>query len=137
MNLLSLGPNSRQDATTERPCKLPTCLTDAKTSRRAVFSKRSRRLVVASGSNGELWSTLRTVDRSQDGTVWGRGGFSLLGPLRNLTTKSFFSKDWPAIGVWFAANYTLSVDGVHPPSSSSCRNKSIDVISQGRVYILG
>ncbi|XDV39239.1 hypothetical protein PO909_008503, partial [Leuciscus waleckii] len=57
----------------------------------------------------------RTVERSQAGIKGGRGGFSLLAPLRKRTTRSFLPSDWPATGAWkvaMATTYTLSVKGV-------------------------
>ncbi len=91
-------------------------LTDASARSRAVFSDSDGRVVDCSGSKG--------VGKSHVGTVRGRGGFSLLAPLKKWTNEVFLPTDWPAIGVWEAAidaTYTLSVDGERPLSSSSCR----------------
>lgn len=65
---------------------------------------------------------LRTVDRSQ--VLWGWDELSLLAPLKNLTTRSCLPTDWQAMRAWFIAidiTYTLSMEGVHPLSSSSCK----------------
>lgn len=127
-----IGPNSRQEASSERACRSPTCLTNARARRSVVFSERGRRSDIMISSNGVPQSALRTKGRCKEGTVLGRGRFSLL---RNLTTRLCFPTDWLAIGAWYvmiAAVYSLSVDGVHLPSNSSCRNERIEAISQDR-----
>ncbi len=127
MTLQSLGPNSRHEALIDSACKSPTRLTDAKARRRAILSDKGRKSAELSGSKEGPFRACRTIDKSQDGTVWGQGGFRLRAPFRNLTIRSFLPIDWPASREWFAviaARYTLSVEGAHPLSSSSCKKVS-------------
>ncbi len=132
MTLQSLSPNSRQEVLIESACRSPTRLTNAKANRRAVLSDRGRRSADWSSSNGGPQRALRTVDKSQFGTVWGWGRFNLLALLRNLTTRLFLPADWGCVRVWFAAmaaTYTSSVDGMRPLSGSFCKKVRMDDMS--------
>ncbi len=54
-------------------------------------------------SNGGPIRALSTVDKSQGGTVWGRGGIILLAPRKNVITALSLPTDRPAIGAWKVA----------------------------------
>ncbi len=86
----SAGPNSRHESSTENACRSPTLLTVANAERSTVFRDRNLSSTDCRGSNGAPLKADRTEGRSQEGTRWGRGGFSLLAPLRNLMTRSSF-----------------------------------------------
>ncbi len=88
---------------TENACRSLTLLMEASASRSRVFIERNLGLTVYKGSNGPCCNALSTKDRSQEGIEGGRGGFSLLAPLRNPTTQSCFPTDFPSTGSWLAA----------------------------------
>ncbi len=48
----------------------------------------------SSGSKGPLWSPARTIERSQEGTRGSLEGFILLAPIRNLTMRSCYPRQW-------------------------------------------
>ncbi len=79
----SAGPNSRHESSTENACRSPTLLTVANAERSTVFRDRNLSSTDCRGSKGAPLKADRTEGRSQEGTKWGRGGFSLLAPLRN------------------------------------------------------
>ncbi len=69
MTLQSLGPNSRQEALIDSAYKSPTRLTDTSASSRVVFSDKGRSSAECSSSKGGPHRALRTIDKSQIGTV--------------------------------------------------------------------
>ncbi len=99
MKLQSFGPNSKQEALTKNTCKSPTRLTDTKASSRVVLSNKGWKLATWRGSNRGPQRALRTVDRSQIGTVWGQDGLRLLALLSMegvcpLSSSSFKKNKW-------------------------------------------
>ncbi len=110
----SAGPNSRHESSTENACRSPTLLTVANAERSTVFRDRNLSSTDCRGSKGAPLKADRTEGRSQEGTRWGRGGFSLLAPLRNLMTRLCFPRELPSTASWcaaIAATYTLRVEG--------------------------
>ncbi len=99
----SAGPNSRHESSTENACRSPTLLTVANAERSTVFRDRNISSTDCRGSKGAPLKADRTEGRSQEGTRWGRGWFSLLAPLRNLMTRSCFPRDLPSTASWCAA----------------------------------
>ncbi len=131
----SAGPNSRHESSTENACRSPTLLTEANAVRSTVFNDRNLSSTDCRGSKGSSFKAVRTEGRSQEGTRWGRGGFNLLAPLRNLTTKSCFPTDLPSTASWcaaIAATYTLRVEGDSLRSNPSCRKESTTAIGHLR-----
>ncbi len=113
----SAGPNSRHESSTENACRSPTLLTVANAERSTVFRDRNLSSTDCRGSKGAPLKAARTEGRSQEGTRWGRGGFSLLAPLRNLMTRSCFPRDLPSTASWcaaIAATYTFEGGGRQP-----------------------
>ncbi len=131
----SAGPNSRHESSTENACRSPTLLTVANAERSTVFRDRNLSSTDCGGSKGAPLKADRTEGRSQEGTRWGRGGFSLLAPLRNLMTRSCFPRDLPSTASWcaaIAATYTLRVEGDSLRSNPSCRKESTTAIGHLR-----
>ncbi len=99
---------------------------EASAVRSAVLADRNFSLTC--GSKGPLWSLARTIERSQESIKRGLGGFNLLAPIRNLTMRSCFSRDWPSTASWWAtiaAKYTFKVEGDSLRSNLSCRKKAL------------
>ncbi len=131
----SPGLNSRHESSTEKACRSPTLLTVANAVRSTVFSDRNLSSTDCRGSNGAPLKADRTEERSQEGTRWGRRGFSLLAPLRNLMTRSCFPRDLPSTAsrcAAIAATYTLRVEGDSLRSNPSCRKESTTAIGHLR-----
>ncbi len=125
-----LGTNHRLKC-----CRSPTLLTEANAVRSTVFNDRNLSSTDCRGSKGSSFKAVRTEGRSQEGTRWGRRGFNLLAPLRNLTTKSCFPTDLPSTASWcvaIAATYTLRVEGDSLRSNPSCRKESTTKIGHLR-----
>ncbi len=95
--------------------------------RSAVLADRNLSSTESSGSKGHLWSPARMIERSQEGTRGGLGGFNLLEPLRNLTMRLCFPRDQPSTAsrcAVIAATYTFKVEGDSLHSNPSCRKES-------------
>ncbi len=88
---------STQAGLMESACRSPARLTNASASSRAVFSDSDRGFVDCS-----IFGALNTVGKSHVGMARGRGGFSILAPLRKRTDELYLPTDWPAIGAWKA-----------------------------------
>lgn len=92
--LQSFGPNSRQDVLTESACKAPSCLTDAKASRRAALSKRGHgsadcRAGLKEGASESPEERGQVPSRKNTGTR----RIQPSGPFKNRITKSFLPAD--------------------------------------------
>ncbi len=125
------GLNSRHESSTENTCRSPTLLTMANAARSTVFNDRNLSSTDCRGSKGSPLKADRTKGRSQEVTRWGRRGFNLLAPLRNLMTKSCFPTDLPSTASWCASiakTYTLRVEGDSLRSNPSCRKESTTAI---------
>ncbi len=82
------------------PAGPPPLLIEANAVRSRVFIDRNFNSTDCKGSKGAVIRALSTKAKSQEGREGGLGGFNLLAPLRNLTTRLCFPTDFPSTGSW-------------------------------------
>ncbi len=82
--------------------QVPTLLIEANAVRSRVFIERNSN--DCKSSKGAVCKPLSTDAKYQEGKEGGIGGFNLLAPLRNLTTRLCFPTDFPSTGVMVSRN---------------------------------
>lgn len=133
MAFTSPGAKSRQDGETDRACKSPILLREVMAVRKTIFRVRNLTGADSSGSKGVLTKPSSTIARSQEGTVALVGGLNRLAPRMKRATRGCLPIETPSIRAWqaeIAATKTLSVPGLVPEDSLSCRNSNTETIWQ-------